>query len=676
MGRPVFVAVVWLGAIWATLFVTPVRCANPDDIQFHIGFVRHSAAYHAGESIGVEISYASSAEKKYRATWTSPHLEFGSVTLRVTPANGVVDLRDLIRGYVGSFPSSEGYLSPIATVQELDLNDWYRFRNTGHYSLIATSTAVSRMKKAEEEGGGAEQLTLESNALEFDILPADASWSAAELAEVERIVDYSEDPQVRYPALHRLAILDTPGSVQKLVQLYLSQETQGDPSGSVYRGLNNSLQVELIIDLLKTSLSDPTRNPRGIGADLLAEFQVRKELGPWPKRPDDAEGQKEWEQKAAERNKAYERYFAANNELLLESIKRRNGLARVAALYEAWNNAERQNGGKAGAPEFLVRLRREVLALAPELELGQQVQFLYSEWPILPHQELLPTIEKLASNGREEASNLRDEGYTFWCRDWPRECGAAILAEATKPGTQISRTAILLMPEGEHPELDGILERRLLPRDSGNPPDWLLSRQTAALVVRAGSRKLLPAVDAYLDRIASYQGYDCEMQGYFIAYLFRFATVDATKRALQVTQSEKSPCGGDLFRMLHTVRYTDDELPVAETALASPNLITAGSAALFLGLHGADRAEAALWTQLGKLRESWSERREELSGVDVLTPENGVRGQTAQLEQELVCALANAANWKLTTGEREGLRDGCLTERCKDIVDGKRSFGF
>jgi hypothetical protein len=598
-----------------------------------------------------------------------------SVNLRITPAEGTMDLRNLIRGFAGSYLSSTGYLGAQPIVQKLDLGDWYRFRNAGHYSLIATSTAVSRIKGA-EDGGGTEHLMLESNALEFDILPADESWSAAEVTEIERILDHSEDPRVRYPALHRLAILDTPASAQKLVQLYLSQGTQGDPSGNVYKGLNNSSQIGLITKLLKTSLSDPVRNPRGIGADLLAELEVRNDLGVWPKNPDDHEKRKEWEQKTAERNKTYEQYFAEANQVLLESIKRRTGPARVSAIYEAWNNAERQNGGKAEAPEFLVRLRGEVLALAPELEPGQQIQFLYSEWPVLPHNELLPTIEKLANDRREEANSLRDQAYDFWCRDWPSECGAALLSEASRAGTKINRIAILLVPEGEHPELDEMLRSRLEAKDSSTQQDWMVSHQTAALVLRAGSRKLVPAVDSYLDRMASYQGHDCEMQEYFIGYLFRFAAADATKRALQMVQDEKDQCGGDLFRTLHRVRYTDYLLSSAEKALDSPNFGSSGNAALFLSLHGAGSAEAALWKRLDELRETWSVRSAEFRGVEIPTPENGVRGQTAQLEQELVCALVNAANWKLTPGEREGLRSGCFTDRCRDIVDGKMSFGF
>jgi hypothetical protein len=52
------------------------------------------------------------------------------------------------------------------------------------------------------------------------------------------------------------------------------------------------------------------------------------------------------------------------------------------------------------------------------------------------------------------------------------------------------------------------------------------------------------------------------------------------------------------------------------------------------------------------------------------------RARTVQLEQALVSALVRSANWKLTPGEQGRLRDGCLTEKCREIADGKMSIGF
>jgi hypothetical protein len=659
-----------LGSLW----VAPVLgVENPADLEFRIRFVRNSVAYHAGESIDVEISYSSEAEKKYHAVWTSPRLEQGNVTLQISPIDGAVDLRDLIRGWSGSFLSSDGYLGAEPHTEHLDLSDWYRFRKSGHYSLVVTSKAVSRMKGA-EEGGGEERLKLESNALEFDILAADPFWSAAELTEIERVVDHSEDPQELYPALHRLAILDTPASVQKLVQLYLAQGPKGDPSASLYQGLNNSSHTDLVIELLESSLSDPKRNPRGVGADLLAEFQVRRDLGVFPRRPDSPEKVKGWEQKVEDRNKAYEKYFAKANALLLASLERRTGPERMMAIYEAWNNAERQNGQKPSVPQTLSQLRSDVLAIALELPPGNRVQILYTLWPTQPHAQLKPIVVSLAELHSKEDSFSLQEGYKFWCEGWPRECSEAILSDAVHPGTLTSKNAVFLVAEAEHPEFDQILSARL--RDPEMLLDSWESQRTASIVLRAGSGKLRPAVEELLDKYTSQPRYACEIEAYLIGYLFRIANADAVKRSVEETQGEKKLCGSQLLRTLHQVRYTDELIPVAVKALDSPNMGNAGTAALFLAQHGPASAEATLWRRLKTLREAWSERAAELRVAETQIRENGTQGQAALLEQELVSGLMTGVNWKPTSTEQERLREGCLTNKCREIADGKMSFGL
>jgi hypothetical protein len=659
-----------LAALWApTGFAAP----NLDDLEFRIRFIRNSVTYHAGESIEVEILYSSQAEKKYRGSWTGPRPELENIKLRITPVEGVTDLQDLSRGFAGSILSGMGYVTAEPVTERLDVNDWYCFRKPGHYSLTITSNEVSRIK-TREEGGGEEHLTLESNSLEFDVIAADPSWSAAEFAEIERVLDHSEDEQERISALHRLAILDTPTSVKKLAELYLSPGPGGDPSGYVYRGLNNSSQIDLVIELLKSSLSDPKRNPRGVGADLLAEFQVRKELGIPPRYPDEPAKNSEWAQELGERRKTYDSYFARANGLLLASLERRTGPERLAAIYEAWNNAERQNAGKPETPEILARLRADVLASAKELQPGQQIQFLFSEWPILPHEQLRPVVESLATDRREDAEVWWNQAYQFWCQDWPRQCSAAIIAEAMRAETKLSWNEALLLPEAEHQELDAMLEEQL--GNTEPPKDWVGQQRMAALVLRAGSRGLRSAVDTYLDRSRANEGYSCESKADLIGYLFRFAATDAAKRALEEVRVEKGNCGTDLLRTLHQVRYTDELIPVAVKALDSPNLGTAGTAALFLGVHGQASAEENLWRRLEALREAWRERATELRAAETAVFESGIRGQTAQLEQELVSGLVTGANWKLTSEERERLREGCLTAKCRDIADGKMSFGL
>ena len=82
--------------------------------------------------------------------------------------------------------------------------------------------------------------------------------------------------------------------------------------------------------------------------------------------------------------------------------------------------------------------------------------------------------------------------------------------------------------------------------------------------------------------------------------------------------------------------------------------------------------------------EAWRERAGELRGAETTIFVGGIqeqaaqldRAQTAQLEQALVSGLVTGANWKLTSEERERLREGCLTEKCRDIADGKMSLNL
>ena len=665
------------------LWAAPVFSGtNPHDIEFKIRFVGDKSFFNIGEPIEIEISYSTQSEKKYLGSWTSPSPGLEGVTPTLTPTDGVLDLRAVrdYMGFAGSILSSTGFLGSQPVIQRLDVGDWYRFQKPGHYAVTVQSGEVSREKEA-EEGGGRERLSLESNTLEFNVV-ADPAWSVSEVAEIERVLKNKEDRE-RYRALHRLILLDTPPSVRKLVQFYLSKADVTDNSGGVvYRGLRESSQIDAIIPLLEAALSDPLVEPREGMSDLLGGLQVRKELGVLPPRPQDPGGQSEWKDRYDARTKVFQEYLAKANARVLQSIERRTGPARAAAIYQAWFTAERQNASKPVRPEILSRLRSEVLSAALELGPGERVQVLYSMWPSEPPGQLKPIVLSLAESRRKEDSFYLDEGYKFWCEGWPQECSRAILSDAIHPGSATSTNAVFLMAESEHPELDETLNVRL--KDPGMIQDSWESQRVAAIILRAGSRKLRPAVDEFLDKYVAQPRYGCEIEGYLIGYLFRTAVADATKRFTEETGSGDHPCASQLLRTLDTVRYSDELIPFAGKALDSGDLGSAGMAATFLGLRGPATVESALWQRLEAIREKWRERAAELRGADTGILDGGVREQaaqlerarTVQLEQALVSALVRGANWKLTPGEQNRLREGCLTEKCRDIADGKMSLGF
>lgn len=161
----------------------PLGATNPEDIEFRAHLIKDTHAYHMGESIELEIVYSSQSEKKYQRNSTS---SLEGVDLRLTPSDGVIDLRFLRweNGWAGSVIGGLGYLTSQPVTQKLDLSALYRFYKAGHYVVTITSREISRLKSA-EEGGGEEHLKLESPAVEFDILPDDPAWAAGELSNIE-----------------------------------------------------------------------------------------------------------------------------------------------------------------------------------------------------------------------------------------------------------------------------------------------------------------------------------------------------------------------------------------------------------------------------------------------------------------------------------------------------------
>ena len=196
-------------------FAGTVWSVSPDDLKFELRLTSDSHAFHAGESIPLEMAFSSESDKKYYGSFSTPTPEMGGQEPEVTPPQGFVHLRDLHEGFAGSILSSAGYLAPTPHTIHLDLSDWFRFTKSGHYSVRMKASNISRIRSA-EEGGGREPLILESEAVEFDILAEDPAWAATELSKIEEELSaHPVDTPEWNAALTRLSRLDTPASVRR-----------------------------------------------------------------------------------------------------------------------------------------------------------------------------------------------------------------------------------------------------------------------------------------------------------------------------------------------------------------------------------------------------------------------------------------------------------------------------
>jgi len=649
------------GVVLFLIWAHPLGAANPDDIEFRARLVKDTRVYHIGEPIEMEISYSSRSEKKYFGSFTGPTPELEAVTPHVTPPDGVLDLRELRRdrGMAGSFLGSSGYVGPRPDTQQLDLCQWYRFQKPGHYSVIVTSREISRVKSA-EEGRRREQLTLESNRVDLDILSADPAWVAGELSNIEQSLNTARNGADRFLVLRRLVLLDTPASVQMLVQLYLVNSFGGE-DWIFDSGLRDSSQIDIIIPLLEAALSDAAANIPTSLPQLLADLQTRKELGVTPAYPSDPANQQKWTEESKARSKVHDKYLGQAYALLSASIERRSGSQRATAIYQVWYGANQLNVAKPQAPD--------VLAVANDLDHAQQVQFVVLAWQTMPHEQLLPLIRKLAKDSVNHPVGYDShEAFQLWCEGWPEECDAAILQDVLKSNAKMDKNVILLMSEAEHPELDEMLETKL--RDPTMLQDAVQSQRTAAVVLRAGSRHVVSAVDSFLDQSARSRGCAGETRGDLLGYLFRVAPQDGANRLSAELQDKDDSCGSEVLRTLHSARPSGDIIPVVTKALDSPNFADAQSAALYLGEHGPASTEDALWRRLEALWNAWQDRSSELPD-EMMTVGPDSKAQAAMLERALGSALAHAINWRLTPAELDRLHSGCLTQTCRDIADGK-----
>jgi hypothetical protein len=643
--------------------------SNPQDLGFQLRLVKETPVYHRGESILLEISYSTSTKDKYQRSSSSA---LQGIQIHIVPTDGVLDLNVLRfeHGWAGSSIGSVGVLSSQSTTQQIDLCSLYRLERAGHYSVYITSNEVSRIKTA-EEGGGLEHLTLESNEIEFDILPPDPAWAAAELNSVQSELN-SAEPGAADLAIGRLGRLDTVASVRKLLQLYLLRAETAGPEWLVASTLRESSQLEVIIPALEAALSDPSTKVPSTLPQLLADLHTRKDLGVLPPYPTDDASKPEWNAKAKRRSDLQEKYFEQANALLVASIPKRSGPQRATAIYQAWYDAEVSYRTKPLSPDLLSELRFNVLAAENQLTHAQRLQFVVIARQTMPHQLLLPIIRSLASDsGTAGASFDSIEPYKLWCEDAPEECRSAILADIQRSQFRTNKNVILLMEEGEHTELDSPLKEQL--SDPKARQDWAQSQRFAAVILRAASRNLAVPVKAWLIELTGKPGCAADVEADLLGYLFRIGDPTAGKLLSSELWDRKDDCGGQVLRSLHAVRYSDELLSFVSQALKSPNPITVTQAALFLGEHGSPSSQDLLWQRLESLWTAWHDRASELQVATMNFSASANPAQQAnQLEQALASALAHAKNWKLSPAEIDQLRSGCLTDACREVADGHR----
>jgi hypothetical protein len=353
---------------------------NPTDVSFTIRLADDKRQFKQGEIIRLELSFASTSASKYRldaATYDRSG-RLGMDKFQLDPATGFTDpLFDHFNsgmGFIGGGLRGIPQLKEKPYLITCELNEWFRFDQLGHYRLYLNSPRVSLLKSPAE--GEANSLSLTSNLVEFEIMPADRAWQAQELGKAVQILA-AKDPKVeRRPACRILRFLGTQGAAQEMIRRY------GEPDDGcgfdLYAGLIGSPQRDFVIERMEAQLTVPTQPIAGRWLSLLVLLSqvTRHRLA----QPTDESGYQRYGQQWRDINKRLYQGYAAE---LAAALSLKQGKAKSISA----NTLLEADLEGVSLPD--------VASILLDLPRGEQHGLLSYRWKKIASPALLPVLRRL-----------------------------------------------------------------------------------------------------------------------------------------------------------------------------------------------------------------------------------------------------------------------------------------
>jgi hypothetical protein len=192
-----------LGVLLALFPATEIRglasqCAGmpspPGDASVRLLLKNGQSVFHQGEIIALTIEYVADSNNKYvvnnRNYDRSGRLS-GEEIFCLEPERGTDPLDDYfhsILGYMGGGLSSEQDPARHPLTMDLELNEW-KSVPPGSYHLTIVGNRLSPGKEADATTWNDTSIPLRSNAVEFEVQPADHDWQTSQLVSVTRVLD-------------------------------------------------------------------------------------------------------------------------------------------------------------------------------------------------------------------------------------------------------------------------------------------------------------------------------------------------------------------------------------------------------------------------------------------------------------------------------------------------------
>jgi len=448
-----------------------------------------------------------------------------------------------------------------------------------------------------------------SNAVEFEIVPADLGWQRRTIAAAVKVLiqgDAYEPVQMRQEAARQLSYLQTPLAWEAEVEQLDKSE------GEIWSILVRAQDKKAVCGILRARLLLPAQYVSGA---------YLRELGTLC-----GEGDPDAALLAAH---FHEKTTAFQGAAL-------DGLLQYAAVSPT-------------PPDWLPALRQEAIREFPQISAERQRAYLAWEWAVMRVPEMAPVLDSYLSR----AGTGDPEGWRLAIRRLnefaPAQAQARIVADILQPVSRVDDDTLALLPPEATRGLTPKLIQTLATAQKGPAGNPFLA---ARLIARYGDAASLPRIKAIFES----QPDKCQPE--LFAYFLRVDPAYAGRILHRQPWDMHAPapvCATHYFAVTARIFMSPELESFIAAYTMHGDVQVKMAAAESLGTYGTAAAEQPLWDTLQYFHDYWKDR-------PALLQQN-VEGE--YLEVALRNAIARGNGWLANAADLARIASLCISERCQ-----------
>jgi hypothetical protein len=646
---------------------------NPKDVSFTVSIKNNKTEFRQGEIISLELKFSSSGSGIYSylsRTYDRSgrlHLDGFIVDKKDETFDPLYDYFFRNRGdkIVGGLFNTF-ILGSKPHIMNYELNEFMSFKEPGRYRLYISSPRVSlnnEEKKEFSSAFGEDSVSLVSNIVEFEILPAEKEWQAKKLAEAVGPVGVTQD------GCKILRFLGTKVAAKEMLRRFSRDEKNCRFEN--YIGLYGSPERKFIVDEMKKMLVSPDF---AVTDDF---FRMLLNLDFFLNNPEHKKSEEnifgfETDEEKESKNAIKLQYL----EKLSIAIPNKNKSAFSESLETFFSNSA--EGEKQAPAELTNALTSSFSKLSKET----QWLILKNSWNKLKNPAMLPVLQDIYNSfGKTGLKSARVTNETFedtYDSDLlylsiegiyeldPNLGKQIILYEIGLPKQRVYSSVLTLLHETESAETVNLLLEKLaganIPNDDLYSVFILINHyQTPEL--------LLKLRENYADRIDTLE---CNARLAFLT-VFLKTDIDFGTKMLEKAMNDKAEkdCRELILANAIEPHWSPEIERIILDALESENLYVYNNAVNLLGKHGSKDIPKKLWKRFERFNKAERSKPNFLENKENL---NDWRVRLAELD--FAIALFESPNWLLDSESIRRLSELCLYEPCKQKAEElKNIFG-